>query len=114
MTDWKARVRRWSWLDDRYPPTDSSAAGRGGTPRYRWNKPAERPFTVSVVAVRIDITDAVAKAMGSSGGQPPFDHRKVPDHPDDVESTGGQIGCLVLIAVLVGISVVLFMLGVRL
>jgi len=52
-------------------------------------------------------------AGGFGGGQPPFDPRKVPESPDDSESTGGQLGCLLLIAIIVGISVVLFVLGIR-
>jgi len=51
---------------------------------------------------------------GGGGGQPPFDHRKIPETPDDIESDRSYIGCLLLVAVLIGISVALFLLGVTL
>jgi hypothetical protein len=50
---------------------------------------------------------------GATGGQPPFDHRKIPETPDDIESTGGQVGCLVVLALIIGISMLLFLAGVR-
>lgn len=50
--------------------------------------------------------------MGATGGQPPFDHRKIPESPDDIESERGQLGCLLIIGVLVVISVTLFFLGI--
>jgi|GEM_PF-3769971 len=50
--------------------------------------------------------------VGGGGGQPPFDHRKIPETPDDIESDRSYIGCLLVVAVLIGISVVLFLLGV--
>jgi hypothetical protein len=50
--------------------------------------------------------------IGGGGGQPPFDHRKIPESPDDIESIDSHIGCLVLLVVVIGISVLLFLLRV--
>jgi hypothetical protein len=51
--------------------------------------------------------------MGATGGQSPFDHRKIPESPDDIDTGHSHLGCLVVIGVLGLISVVLFVLGVR-
>lgn len=51
--------------------------------------------------------------MGATGGQPPFDHRKIPESPEDIESERSQLGCLILLGLFIVISVVLFTLGVR-
>ena len=49
--------------------------------------------------------------MGWSDAQPPFDHRKVPESAEEVESDRPVIGCLVLILIVVGISMLLYLLG---
>lgn len=46
------------------------------------------------------------------GGQPPFDPRKVPESVDDIASDRPIIGCLLVLAILVFISVLLFVLDV--
>lgn len=51
--------------------------------------------------------------MGATGGQPPFDHRKIPESPDDIESERSYVGCLVVLGAFIAISVVLFALGVH-
>jgi hypothetical protein len=51
--------------------------------------------------------------MGATGGQPPFDHRKIPESPEDIESDHSHIGCLILLGLFIAISVALFALGVR-
>ncbi len=51
--------------------------------------------------------------MGATGGQPPFDHRKIPETPDDIDSGRSHYGCLVVIGALLLISLALFALGVR-
>ena len=51
--------------------------------------------------------------MGATGGQPPFDHRKIPESPDDIDTGHSHLGCLVVVGVLVLISLTLFALGVR-
>ena len=48
---------------------------------------------------------------GATGGQPPFDHRKIPESPDDIESDDSYVGCLVGMLVLIAISVTAFVLG---
>jgi len=49
--------------------------------------------------------------VGATGGQPPFDHRKIPASPDDIDDGRSHLGCLLVIGVLVGVSVVLFIFG---
>ena len=51
--------------------------------------------------------------MSATGGQPPFDHRKIPESPDDIDTGRSHLGYLVVIGVLLLISVLLFVLGVR-
>jgi hypothetical protein len=51
--------------------------------------------------------------MGATGGQPPFDHRKIPESPDDIDDGHTHLGCLAVIGALVVLSVALFALGVR-
>jgi hypothetical protein len=51
--------------------------------------------------------------MGATGGQPPFDHRKIPESPDDIETGDSHLGCLIVSGLLVLASVALFLLEVR-
>lgn len=51
--------------------------------------------------------------MGATGGQPPFDHRKIPESPDDIDSGDSHLGCLIVGGLLVLVSVALFLLDVH-
>jgi hypothetical protein len=49
--------------------------------------------------------------MSDFGGQPPFDHRRIPESPDDIELEHSWVG--ILIGLIIGVlSLVLFVLGV--
>lgn len=51
--------------------------------------------------------------MGATGGQPPFDHRKIPETPDDIESESSYVGCLAAIGLFTLVTLALFILGVE-
>ena len=51
--------------------------------------------------------------MSDFGGQPPFDHRKIPESPDDIESEHSYLGCRLVTGVIIVISIALFVLGAR-
>jgi hypothetical protein len=51
--------------------------------------------------------------MGATGGQPPFDHRKIPESPDDIDTGRSHLGCLFVVGLLVLVSVALYILDVR-
>jgi len=51
--------------------------------------------------------------MGATGGQPPFDHRKIPESPDDIDSGDSHRGCLLVMGLLIAISVALYVLGIE-
>ena len=56
---WKARLRRWLWLDRSAVRGDKSQANRGfypgGPPGYATHKPVGRRFVVPVVALGVVI-----------------------------------------------------------
>lgn len=45
--------------------------------------------------------------MGATGGQPPFDHRKIAQSPEDIESEHSYLGCLAVIAFFVLVTLIL-------
>lgn len=49
--------------------------------------------------------------MSATGGQPPFDHRRIPESPDDIESEHSYVGCLLVTGVIIVISIARFVLG---
>lgn len=51
--------------------------------------------------------------MGATGGQPPFDHRKIPASPDDIDTGHSHLGCLFVVGLLVLVSAALYILDVR-
>lgn len=62
--DWRARLRRWLWLDGNNVRTDHSRANRGF---YVGGQPVTRRFILPVVAVGVVIALIILFTRGADG-----------------------------------------------